>query len=546
MEFNLLTPQSSNTTQAQIDAYRLLQQQQEQGLSGFGQSNVTVDVSTSPTQPDNFWGYWIKPDGSVVDTRKVEKTSWLNKVMTTATPIIMTAAATVVGGPVFGGITGATISGASGEKIALAAILAYMGGKAMGYLKSAYATATGTSGAVLDGLSSADVIAKCQEAGMTGEEISGFLQEAAESGGIDLSEATISKALTEAIPEVVKDVGSEVVKDAVSETAETATGIGEEAASGLTKDPTWTDKLTTAAKVATGAGAVGEAANLASMDAGAASATDSSLGTLGNAGGTTLTEDQVKDLGLSAADLVKLGITVLPVAGSVVNALAGGNEGETLSASTTTDTRPAYIKDDAETLWNEFIDDFYGTSGGTSVKDRETETAAYKSAADATYLADTQTAMKPYQTLMTDLLSQASSGTGYYTPLNLTTSKGGVSSPLVSFVPKQNKDTATQVLGISKTSADTSALLAELQNQLALRNLPNAAADSYSSKLSDLMKYANTGGSTTTETGETAGTNSWAAILDAVNTAANIYGKFSGYQSTTDDLLKKLTDKLSS
>ena len=530
MEFNLLTPQSSKTTQAQIDAYRQLQQQPE--LSGFGQSNVSVDVSTSPTQPDNFWGYWIKPDGSVVDTRKVGGTSFINKVMKVATPIIMTIGATAASGGLAsvaaggtgalglagGAMAGATMSGASGEKIALAGILSYLGGEALGYLKNAYSALAGVPASTLDGLSSAEVIAKCQEAGMTSEQIAGFLQEAAESGGIDLSEATISKALTSTIPEVVKEVGSDVVTKAVSETAQNAP----------LPDPS--DVLQQGAKVAGGAGVLGAAGS------GISNVAEDAPSTGGY--GPDYTS------GMSTADMIKLGITALPVAGAVVNSLTGGNDAQTLSALTTTDTRPAYVKGSAEKLWNDYIDDFYGV-GGQSVKDRETETADYKAAADATYLADTKTAMEPYQKQLTDLLGQADTGTGYFTPLNLTTSKGGVSSPLVSFVPKQNKETATQVLGMGKTSADTNALLAELQNQLALKNLPNAAADSYSAKLAELMKYANTGGSTTTETGQTAGTSSWADILNAVNTAANIYGKFSGYQSSNDDLINKLTAALS-
>jgi hypothetical protein len=258
---------------------------------------------------------------------------------------------------------------------------------------------------------------------------------------------------------------------------------------------------------------------------GTVTATDVASGTV--KAGSTISAAEAAKTGLSTAELLKIGVTVLPLVGSVANALGGGNSGQTLSATSTTDTRPEYIKQSAEKTWNDYIDDFYGTSADAkSAKVRAEEDAAYKKAADEKLLAGTTAAMSPYQQQLTSTLNQAATGTGYYKPVSF----GFGGKQMTSFVPKTNLNLANQTLGVGKESSSIGAGLAEMENKLALGNMPNAAADTYSAKLAELMKFANTGGSTNTQTGTTPGTNTWATILNALNTSANIYSKLYPWQ----------------
>jgi hypothetical protein len=279
---------------------------------------------------------------------------------------------------------------------------------------------------------------------------------------------------------------------------------------------TLTDYIAPAAETATaGTGAVEGLGGAGSVFGSASIPVDTSLA-LSTGAGAVAPEAATGILGtgITAGEVV----SAIPAVGGVISALTGGNSDQTASTSSTTNTLPSYVQGSAEQIWNDYINDFYG------IKERAETDAAYKKTADDTYLSEATASLSPYQKQLQDILNQQSTGTGYYAPVSF----GFGGKQMTSFVPKMNKATAMESLTTGKESANVSAGLAELKNTLAKQNLPGAAADTYSAKLSDLMKYVTSGNKTTTESATVPGESDWTTILKGLTSGASIYSSLFG------------------
>ena len=242
-------------------------------------------------------------------------------------------------------------------------------------------------------------------------------------------------------------------------------------------------------------------------------------------------------MGLGAAMLAAAGI-------QAATSLFGGHRHGGQTVQTTADWRTPEQKRDAQRLWNEFIDDFYGVSpeiSPESYKQRLEENLtylkgveeAYKGKLDALgagYLTKTQEAVSPYQQQLTNVLGQLQGGYGLGTPVSF----GFGGQRIASFVPRQNRKLAAQQLEIGQQGMQTRTGLADLENALAeaaakrgfdfsQKHTPNEIADAYSKVLEELMWKMNTGQHTTT--GTIPGTSTWHDILSGVGVGADLYSR---------------------
>ena len=282
---------------------------------------------------------------------------------------------------------------------------------------------------------------------------------------------------------------------------------------------------------------------------------------------------------------VATGTAILGAAGlGAATALLGGRHrhgGQTVQ--TTADWRIPEQKRDAQRLWNEFIDDFYGVSSKSYEQRLEENLAylkeveeAYKGELDALgagyltktqeavspyqeylrslpgYVTKTQEAVSPYQQQLTNVLGQLQGGYGLGTPVSF----GFGGQRVASFVPRQSGELAAQQLGIgqqgmqirtglvdleralagesAEKGMQVSAGLSDLENALAeaaakrgfdfsQKHTPNEIADAYSKVLEELMWKMNTGQQTTT--GTIPGTPTWQNILSSIGVGADIYSR---------------------
>jgi len=240
-----------------------------------------------------------------------------------------------------------------------------------------------------------------------------------------------------------------------------------------------------------------------------------STGTSDTSSNAGLLDWLTKATGLSVSSLIKLIPSLATVAAGVGQVVSGENEGKTVATNTTTSTLPSYVQQSSEDIWNQYVNDFYG------LKSREETTAAEKKAADDAYLKEATSAWSPYQSKLAEITKQQETGTGYYTPVSF----GFGGKKMTSFVPKMNKATAQEYLSTGKEASTVGAGLAELKNTLAKSNLSTSAADAYSEKLKELMKYVTGGTSKTTESATTPGQSDWATILNSISQGADIYKK---------------------
>jgi hypothetical protein len=439
--------------------------------------------------------------------------------------IAMTAGGALAGAGAAGagGSAGAAGAGAGAGAAgagAAGAGAAYGGGVALGSVAAGEAAATaaalGMSSAAVSGVGAAGITA-AELSAMSAAEIAA-LDSAFMAGEIGAGAAGSGTA---AVGATGAGTGTGLTASNVLQGASGASTLGSLAGGGTSE----------AGSAVTGAGSsagsIGTSTALTASQMAQAGATTSEMASYGFSA-EQIAAAQGAAKGMTAAEMVKLGIAALPVATAAVNALTGGSDDKTLTSTTTTSTLPSYTKPTAERLWNEFIDDFYGTTG-KSVKQRTIDEAAYLKGVDDTFLGQSQAAMGPYQKQLTDVLGQFQNGTG----LGKQVSFGFGGQQMASFVPKANRDTANQMLGFGKEGASVSANLANLQNELARKNTPEAAANSYSEKLGKLMQFANSGNGTTTQTGTVPGQSGWATFLQGLNSAANLYGAMNQYSKTS-------------
>ena len=286
---------------------------------------------------------------------------------------------------------------------------------------------------------------------------------------------------------------------------------------------------------------------------------------------------------------------------------SGGNN--MVSQTTTNEWRTPSQQNDANRLWNDFINSFYGVTetiedteqaptggeGETTVKSykqRLEEDQAYLHDLENTYntdlsdlssdyMADTRAAISPYQDLLSetmdeekssallyqDLLSkkmnEAETGTGMFTPVSF----GFGGQQMASFVPRQNRELATQftdlaeknressvqsagqMLGMGKEQMGVGVGLADLAAsetkgilgrafETGQEFTPNQIENLYAQKLQELMMLmSNKTGGTITKTAQVPQPSTWSNILSGVNTGLDIYKaispSWSSAQATT-------------
>jgi hypothetical protein len=231
--------------------------------------------------------------------------------------------------------------------------------------------------------------------------------------------------------------------------------------------------------------------------------------------------------GISWLDAIRAGLILAPV---IAGATASTGD-TTASATTTTNKLPAYTQPTAEKLFFDFIDDFYGTgTSGKSTQERITEDTDYLNNLSKQYAADSKNAVSGYQSLLSDVLNQANTGTGYYTPVSF----GFGGKKMASFVPKANRETVDQILSTGLTQAGVNQGLVDLGYNEAKTTTPNEAANSYSKSLGDLMTKLIGGTSTATTTGTVDNSSQTLTnILSGADTAAKLLAVFSKYWSTS-------------
>ena len=283
--------------------------------------------------------------------------------------------------------------------------------------------------------------------------------------------------------------------------------------------------------------------------------------------------DGAPDAGWTIADKLMVGMLGLSAVSGVAAAAAGNQE--VSSTTTTTPTGPGTLPmpgmdktTGGEKTFKDYLSDFYGVSSGEpgaitpkSVQRRTAEDQAaltdYQQvlldklkALDTGRLADTKTAVAPYQDQLSNVLGQSQAGKGYFDPIRL--SFGG--KPVASFVPKQNRALADQSLGIGRERSEIDTRLIDMGYQSGTNlagldygfrseNLPNKAANTYSDKLGALMQYLNPNtGQASTTTGTVPGVSPFTLALQGINTGVNVYDKL--YNPRQGDMNTLLTGYL--
>lgn len=248
-----------------------------------------------------------------------------------------------------------------------------------------------------------------------------------------------------------------------------------------------------------GTGAAGTSAGLG-LDAtlsGAAGGNAALAGTSGaGVAGTTAG-------GITYGDILKGALAVAP---AVIGATANTG-GTPVSATSTTTNLPTYMQAGAQQTWDDYINTFYGLQGGKSYKSMLDEDTQYK-----------QTQGNKLSTLLQSLVDQGTSGTGMFTPTNV--SFGG--NKVFSFVPKSNRNLANQLAALQGANYDLSTDLA-----------PNKASTDYLDKLFTVITALNPQSNTqTTQQTTTPTTSTWANILQGLTQGTNIYNALNSGSSS--------------
>jgi len=376
------------------------------------------------------------------------------------------------------------------KRAAIEAVATYAGGEAIGALGE-YASGAGGTGAL--------------------SEEAFYL---AESEGVSAYNSALAQGLGE---EAAQAAYTESFNSAVS--GVTSGGSGSDNLSGDTSE----DQLTNTSEGTD----VSSEPLTGSVDSG-----QSYSDMLNNIAGTEVSESTWNALpatttgGLSWLDAIKAGLILAPV---IAGATASTGD-TTASATTTTNKLPTYTQPTAEKLFFDFIDDFYGTGDKKSVQERTTEDTDYLNNLSKQYVTDSGNAVSGYQGLLSDILNQANTGTGYYTPISF----GFGGKKMASFVPKANRSTVDQILNVGQQEAGVNQGLVDLGYNEAKTTTPNEAANSYSKSLGDLMTKLIGGTSTATTTGTVDNSSQTLTnILSGANTAAKLLEALTKWSSTS-------------
>ncbi len=355
-----------------------------------------------------------------------------------------------------------------------------------------------------------------------------------------------------------EDVGAGIsASEAAAATAAESAAVGGEIAGGLS-----VAELSSAAELGAGlSGTEGITAATAAANAVQQVATET---------GKQLTKESLKELtktvlteaGKGAAEWTAkdylAAASLALTAGTTIAAIAGGGD-KTVTGTTTTETRPPTVQEQALKDFDNYIDNFYGlNAGGKSVETRIGENVAGQKEAEQKFttgleslntehLANTTAAVSPYQKQLNDALGQSQTGTGYFKPFNY--SFGGQAMP--SFVPKNQMTTINAALGTGRESSNIATGLEDMgynaKNQalstalqFAAAHPANEAADAFTKALGELMKYTNTGGSTSTTTGEVPGAPWYDTLLKGLNTGVNFYDKIYNPRTNSGITLEQL------
>lgn len=479
-------------TQAQQSAYNKLLDDYST-LTGFGYGSeenrsTPPEIRMANERIPNFYGLVVLPTGEVVDQRQHKGKSWVNKMVSQVAPV-MKYVPQAIGAMLTYGASVAAAAGAAasaGEATIEEALTALASeGYEVGDLAAAVA------GLQAEGYQIA--------AGTTIEALS-------ESGALSALNEMATSNLPTSVPEGLTETAPEVAQgaEAVSKVSD-VTQLAKEA--GMS-----TSQATEAMNALTDMGY-----DLSGVDA------VTKVGFLGKVASALSS-------GSTILDAVKLAATLTPV---IAGAFADTGD-VTATQTQTTSKLPEYTKATAEDTWNQFVDDFFGTGNNKSLEDRIKEDTAYSKSLSDTYVNATSQAMKPYTDLLTSQLSQSQAGQGLFTPTNITFSggQGGASGNLFSFVPKSNMAQANQQQTTAQNLANTNAGLAELANTQGQQYMPNQAANLYSDKLQELMKYLQSGTQTTTGSATTGGSDTWTNILKGLTTAAQVANTIYPWQKT--------------
>lgn len=147
------------------------------------------------------------------------------------------------------------------------------------------------------------------------------------------------------------------------------------------------------------------------------------------------------------------------------------------------------------------------------------------------FMEETRGAVSPYQDLLSRRMGEAETGTGMFKPVSF----GFGGQQMVSFVPRQNRELASQTLGMGKEQMTMGTGLAELARdetkailergfQTGQKFTPNQVESLYAQKLEELaFKMNQMGVSSRTSSGTVPGPSTWSNILEGLNVGANIY-----------------------
>jgi hypothetical protein len=504
---------------------------QYRNLKGFGGYNADDPIIFADSPPEGYEGQWIDAKGNIYDNRRRGRHTWFDDLMGSTlgeaakllvyTPYVQGAALGLGAAGAFGG--GASAAGAAGAGAGEMATFG-MGGSGLSGTGAMGAGATAAGAGSISGYGAGEEAASgLLGAGETGAGTGGTTAGLGGGSGT-FGGGTTFTANTALAPEVT---------NAVSQAAQVA---------GQTLTPA---QLQGAAQIVANQYVIGTWTAPQLLQAASLALTAVSTGAAMLGGGDkTVT-------GTTTTTPTGAGTSLMPGGGANVGGggATGGGGTSTLNADGTPKTAGAFTFED-------YINDFYGLSGGQSVQSRiagnvagqtglESKFLTDMGALDTGHLANTKAAVSPYQQQLAEALGQSQTKTGYFQPFNY--SFGGKAMP--SFVPKNQISTMNAALGTGRESSSVATGLEDLDynaKRLAAERAlgfgtahpTNEAADTYSAKLEALMKYLNPNtGTTQTTTGTVPGVPWYSTLLQGLNTGVNFYDKISNPRTNSSTTL---------
>ena len=198
----------------------------------------------------------------------------------------------------------------------------------------------------------------------------------------------------------------------------------------------------------------------------------------------------------------------------VINGLTAPTGGQNVSSNTASTNLPTYMQGDAQGLWDQYINDFYGTGKTTGTYPGiTTPTKSYQTrmGEDIDYVAALE---KRLAGLAEGQVSDAQGRTGLFTPTNVSVN----GSKIFDFVPRSNRDLAKQIL-----------TTAGLDTSLQTAHPPNEGTQAYTDFLGNLALKLNTGSNSSTSTAQVPGPSVWTNIMQGLNQGLTLADAISKY-----------------